>query len=104
MAAGAEIGAMPIDFEGANAAVRDEGTKICDDVVEAASASGVAAEGHCIASDPADALLDVAESVHADLIVVGNRGMTGKRRILGSVPNSVSHHCRTSLLIVDTKH
>jgi nucleotide-binding universal stress UspA family protein len=56
-----------------------------------------------VASDAAEALLDVAEEVGADLIVVGNRGMTGKRRLLGSVPNSVSHHCTTSLLIVDTK-
>ena len=39
----------------------------------------------------------------ADLIVVGNRGMSGVRRfVLGSVPNRLSHHCPSSLLIVDT--
>ena len=43
--------------------------------------------------DPADAILDVAEERGADLIVVGNHGMTGaKRFLLGSVPNKVSHH------------
>jgi nucleotide-binding universal stress UspA family protein len=53
--------------------------------------------------DPADALLDVAEEHKADLIVVGNKGMTGaKRFLLGSVPNKVSHHAPCSVLIVRT--
>src|SRR5215213_10030116 len=47
--------------------------------------------------DPADAILDVAEEQNADLIVVGNKGMTGaKRFLLGSVPNKVSHHAPCS--------
>jgi nucleotide-binding universal stress UspA family protein len=53
--------------------------------------------------DAADAILDVAEEQHADLIVVGNKGMTGaKRFLLGSVPNKVSHHAPCSVLIVRT--
>jgi nucleotide-binding universal stress UspA family protein len=53
--------------------------------------------------DPADAILDVAEEVEADLIVVGNKGMTGaKRFLLGSVPNKVSHHAPCSVLIIRT--
>ena len=53
--------------------------------------------------DPADAILDVAEEVEADLIVVGNKGMTGaKRFLLGSVPNKVSHHAPCSVLVVRT--
>ena len=53
--------------------------------------------------DPADAILDVAEETHAELIVVGNKGMTGARRfLLGSVPNKVSHHAPCSVLIVRT--
>ena len=53
--------------------------------------------------DPADAILDVAEEVKADLIVVGNKGMTGaKRFLLGSVPNKVSHHAPCSVLIIRT--
>jgi nucleotide-binding universal stress UspA family protein len=53
--------------------------------------------------DAADAILDVAEEQRADLIVVGNRGMTGaKRFLLGSVPNKVSHHAPCSVLIVRT--
>ena len=53
--------------------------------------------------DPADAILDVAEEQKADLIVVGNKGMSGaKRFLLGSVPNKVSHHAPCSVLIVRT--
>ena len=53
--------------------------------------------------DPADAILDVAEERDADLIVVGNKGMTGaKRFLLGSVPNKVSHHAPCSVLIIRT--
>ena len=53
--------------------------------------------------DPADAILDVAEEQNADLIVVGNKGMTGaKRFLLGSVPNKVSHHAPCSVMIIRT--
>jgi nucleotide-binding universal stress UspA family protein len=53
--------------------------------------------------DPADAVLDVAEEQGADLVIVGNKGMTGaKRFLLGSVPNKVSHHAPCSVLIIRT--
>ena len=53
--------------------------------------------------DAADAIIDVAEEQRSDLIIVGNRGMTGaKRFLLGSVPNKVSHHAPCSVLIVRT--
>jgi nucleotide-binding universal stress UspA family protein len=53
--------------------------------------------------DPADAILDVAEETGADLIVVGNKGMTGaKRFLLGSVPNKISHHAPCDVMIVRT--
>jgi nucleotide-binding universal stress UspA family protein len=52
---------------------------------------------------PADTILDVADEEKADLVVVGNRGMTGaKRFMLGSVPNAVSHHAPCHVLIVHT--
>ncbi|HET9104077.1 MAG TPA: universal stress protein [Solirubrobacteraceae bacterium] len=53
--------------------------------------------------DAADAIVDVAEEQRCDLIVVGNKGMTGATRfLLGSVPNKVSHHAPCSVLIVRT--
>jgi nucleotide-binding universal stress UspA family protein len=73
---------------------------------EAASAmreEGVQVETHAREGDPADAILDVAEEENADLIVVGNKGMTGaKRFLLGSVPNKVSHHAPCSVMIIRT--
>ena len=65
--------------------------------------SDVEVNTHAREGDPADAILDVAEETDADLIVVGNKGMTGaKRFLLGSVPNKVSHHAPCGVLIVRT--
>jgi nucleotide-binding universal stress UspA family protein len=65
--------------------------------------AGLDVETFAREGDPADAILDVAEERDADLIVVGNKGMTGARRfLLGSVPNKVSHHAPCSVLIVRT--
>jgi nucleotide-binding universal stress UspA family protein len=56
------------------------------------------------AHDPADGILEVATNVGADLVVVGNRGMSGvKRFVLGSVPNKISHQSPCSVLIVNTQ-
>jgi nucleotide-binding universal stress UspA family protein len=64
---------------------------------------GVEASTHAREGDPADAILDVAEEIGADLIVVGNKGMTGARRfLLGSVPNKISHHAPCGVYIVRT--
>jgi nucleotide-binding universal stress UspA family protein len=66
-------------------------------------AAGVEVEVFARQGDPADAILDVAEERGSDLIVVGNKGMTGaKRFLLGSVPNKVSHHAPCSVLIIRT--
>jgi nucleotide-binding universal stress UspA family protein len=70
---------------------------------DAASAVGVEARTHARQGDPADAIIELAEELRADLIVVGNKGMTGtKRFLLGSVPNKVSHHAPCSVLIIRT--
>jgi nucleotide-binding universal stress UspA family protein len=66
-------------------------------------AKGIEVEVHAREGDPADAILDVAEETNADLIVIGNKGMTGaKRFLLGSVPNKVSHHAPCSVMIIRT--
>ncbi len=64
--------------------------------------AGVPAQMHAESGDPAKALCTVAARVNADVIVVGNRGMQGMRRVLGSVPNSVAHEAPCSVLIVST--
>ncbi|MFY9614788.1 MAG: universal stress protein [Candidatus Dormiibacterota bacterium] len=68
----------------------------------AAADAEVDATTHAILGEAADALISVASDEGADLIVVGNRGMAGLGRVLGSVPNKVSHHAPCSLLIVRT--
>jgi nucleotide-binding universal stress UspA family protein len=75
-----------------------------DQAAEEARSAGVGqVETFARQGDAADAILDVAEEQRADLIVVGNKGMTGaKRFLLGSVPNKVSHHAPCSVLIVRT--
>jgi nucleotide-binding universal stress UspA family protein len=65
--------------------------------------AGLEVETHCLRADPADALIEVAETTNANLIVVGSKGMHGGRRfLLGSVPNRVSHHAPCSVMIVRT--
>ena len=66
-------------------------------------AEGVECETYAAPGDAAHALLEVAESTGADLIVVGNKGMHSKARfLLGSVPNKVSHHATCAVLIART--
>ena len=61
------------------------------------------AEAIVTSGSPADVLVSETERVDADLLVVGSVGMSGARRfLLGSVPNKVSHHAATDLLIVKT--
>jgi nucleotide-binding universal stress UspA family protein len=58
---------------------------------------------HAVERDPADALLEIAGNVGASLIVVGNQGMHGAKRLtLGNVPNKVSHRAQCNVLIVAT--
>jgi nucleotide-binding universal stress UspA family protein len=78
--------------------------ELLDTACAEARTAGVAeVASHARQGDAADAILDVAEEQGVDLIVVGNKGMTGaKRFLLGSVPNKVSHHAPCSVLIVRT--
>jgi nucleotide-binding universal stress UspA family protein len=102
LAAASEVG-IPVEaVASSNDAIHAESQRVCDQAAARAKGAGVQAETHCLAGDAADALLAVAEDAQCDLVVVGNRGMTGVRRVLGSVPNKLSHHSPASLLIVDT--
>ena len=52
---------------------------------------------------PVDALVDLADEVNADLLVVGNVGLsTIAGRLLGSVPANVARRSKTDVLIVHT--
>jgi nucleotide-binding universal stress UspA family protein len=66
--------------------------------------SGVAIDTKVQDTDPVSGLIDEATAGGFDLLVMGNKGMTGVTRFfrLGSVPNKVTHHLPCSLLIVKT--
>jgi nucleotide-binding universal stress UspA family protein len=83
---------------------REDVERTLEQGAEAMRAAGVEVETLAREGDPADAILDVAEEKGADLIVIGNKGMTGaKRFLLGSVPNKVSHHAPCSVMIIRTR-
>jgi nucleotide-binding universal stress UspA family protein len=82
---------------------REDVNLILDAAAAAARNEGIDVQTHPVQGEPAEAILNVAEETRADLIVVGNKGMTGARRfLLGSVPNNVSHHAPCSVIIVRT--
>jgi nucleotide-binding universal stress UspA family protein len=85
----------------------EEARQAADGCLEGAAtqlrARGLQVETHCMCGDPAQSLIDVAETTKADLIVIGSKGMHGGRRfLLGNVPNKVSHHAPCSVMIVRT--
>lgn len=84
----------------------DAAQQYATNVVTAASefvGDGVKTEGHAVAGEAASALIEAAERVGADLIVVGSKGMRGARRLIGSIPNTVAHQAPCAVLIVKTE-
>ena len=82
---------------------REDVQFILDKAAAEAKKAKVDVVTHPREGDPADAILDVAEENNADLVLVGNKGMTGARRfLLGSVPNKISHHSPCDVWIVKT--
>jgi nucleotide-binding universal stress UspA family protein len=61
---------------------------------------GIACRTASREGDPADVLVELAERHGADVLVIGNRGM--QRRVLGSVPNTITHKARCSVSVVKT--
>ena len=82
---------------------RGEARSVAEEAAGKIRAEGVDVETYVWPGDAASAILDVATSARADVIVVGSRGMSGAERfLLGSVPNRVSHHAPCNVLIVRT--
>ena len=97
----AHAGAVAVPDSGLTAALaKSASEELLTDV--AAGTGGIPVQTHAIAGAPADVLIGVAESVGADLIVVGSKGMRGARRIIGSVPNSVAHRSPCHVIIAKT--
>ena len=80
----------------------DLAESVLADLASRARTSGVAVDTHLKNGAAADVICEVATQVKADVVVVGNKGMTGVRRVLGSVPNSVAHQAPCAVLIAFT--
>ena len=84
-----------------SAGLGSKGHAVLEDAAERAQAAGVDCSALLRSGEPADEL--VAAGEQHDLVIVGNRGMTGASRfLLGSVPNKISHHVGADLLIIRT--
>ena len=96
----ADTGASLTIFSAAKAA-KGEATVTAEQARHAGS--GVAIDVKVVQADAAAALIDEARDGQYDLLVMGNKGMTGlSRYFTASVPGKVSHHLPCSLLIVKT--
>jgi nucleotide-binding universal stress UspA family protein len=81
---------------------RVETDAMLEELDQSLAGEGIKAVTHSVPGDPAHAILTIAREVEAGVVVVGNKGMRGVRRVLGSVPNSVSHEAPCDVLIVHT--
>lgn len=86
------------------AARPDRGAKVVEAEVACHADATISIDTKVVDKDPVSALIDEARDGGFDLLVMGNKGMTGVTRFfsIGSVPNKVSHHLPCSLLIVKT--
>lgn len=82
----------------------DKARQVVDAEAARHTGSDAAIETAVVDDDPVAGLIGAARDGGYDLLVTGNRGMTGVTRFLrlGSVPNKVSHHLPCSLLLVKT--
>ncbi len=85
------------------AASEAKGRSVVDEAAATHAGAGVDIDTLVVDKDPVGALIDTAEQGY-DLVVVGNKGMTGVSRFfkVGAVPNKLSHHLPTSMLVVRT--
>lgn len=95
----AERASLPDEFAWQVSSTGDVDTVLANAESQAKSA-GLEVTTHAVPGEPADAIVGTAEAVAADLIIVGSKGM--ERRLMGSVPNTVSHKAAMDVLIVAT--
>jgi nucleotide-binding universal stress UspA family protein len=80
----------------------EKAEKVARDVAAELGADGLRTSFTAVLGKPQDALVEEAERVNARLIVVGNVGMQGLGRVLGSVATSVAHKAACDVYIAKT--
>lgn len=95
-----ELGATPVLLTVARDQAR--GDKLLDKVAQGHPDAANAERRVLVSGDIPGALLDVSDDL--DLLVIGNKGMSGPSRLLGSVSNRVTHRAASDLLLVNTTH
>jgi nucleotide-binding universal stress UspA family protein/nitrite reductase/ring-hydroxylating ferredoxin subunit len=101
----ASVGAALADVLGAEITLVHVGDELVGSVVlkdTAERLGGRELPRRTLGGDPAGAIIQLAEEEGYDLVVVGNKGMAGAGRVLGSVPNTVSHEAPCDVLMVQT--
>jgi nucleotide-binding universal stress UspA family protein len=89
--------------EVANVDLRSVAESVLAREARKAEEQGIAVNWGAREGTAAEAILDAAAAEDADVIVIGNKGMTGKKRfLLGGVPEKVARHAPCSVMIVNT--
>jgi nucleotide-binding universal stress UspA family protein len=104
VARGLDPESLPISADDRDAEARAGVQQMLDEVRQQLAEAGVGVKItiHAVGYDAVTAILDVAKAQQADLIVVGNKGMRGTQRKLGSVPDVLAHNSPCDVLIVNT--
>lgn len=89
----------PVDPRSIVGACENELRPVADRI---SAAHGIAVTVHVEPVAGPDALVAVAGEVGAEVIVCGNRGLSGFGRVLGSVPKSILGRAPCAVLVVDT--
>ena len=90
---------MPFKYPGS----QDVGVRrgLVEQEVQKLIEAGFTSQPVCVIGNPADEILDVAATQHADLIVLGAKGLSGiDRFLLGSVSTRVVQHAKGAVLVV----
>ena len=71
-----------------------------DDVISRVEALGYQAKGRAVLGSPSATILEQADKLQPDLLLMGSRGRTGMARfVLGSVSHAVLHQARYPVLV-----
>jgi len=93
-------------FDSANehAAALASAQAVVDRCIATANEAGVRADGHVVEQPPVHAILDTADKIGADLIVMASHGRGGLTRVvLGSVAEAVARRAGVAVLFVPTR-